>query len=852
MSNWPFLRDFTQTGGGADNRAVKAHPGSGFRNSEREVAEMMCGKKGVRPGRTQTGRRWSWFGALAVIIGCLALVALKPLTHEMKPGKRGSDDQTLSPYFVVLGADSATDALPLKSTGAQVKIAGKVAEVTVTQVYKNQGQKTLEAIYVFPASTRAAVHAMRMTIGERVIEADVMERRQARQTYEDAKKAGKTTSLLEQQRPNVFQMNVANILPGDEVKVELKYVEVLQAEDKVYEFIYPAVVGPRYSNQPADGAPDTEKWVANPYLHEGQPPPYTFGITVDVRGGLPLAKLASPSHEVKVKYDNPQTAQVTLVDDQTGGNRDFVLRYALAGDKIDAGLLLYPGQDENFFLMVMEPPERVKSEAAVPREYIFIVDVSGSMHGFPLDTAKALMKDIITKLRPQDAMNVLLFAGASTALSESGSLPATEDNKKKALEFIMAQPGGGGTEIVPAFKHALALPRTEGASRIVVAATDGYVHVETELFDLIRKNLGNANLFPFGIGTSVNRFLIEGMARAGKGEPFVVLNQGEAAKQAARFQRYIETPILTGIKATFPGFESYEVEPLALPDLFAERPLTLLGKYKGAPQGAIVITGKTAQGDFRREIKVEPAQASPDNAALRFLWARERIHRLSDDQQLSRGKDEAMIKEITDLGLKYHLMTAYTSFVAVDKVKRADGTVTTVKQPLPLPEGVSDLAVGDGRRKAMMGMLASPHPGYGGRLAMNGKAPQEYASGLSPAKTSKEQPGKPSTPALKVQATLVKGEVDIKAVQQVLTDELARLEKCCQDVMAKGGKLPRAIPLVMTLGPDGKVTQAGQLTRIKLPGNLAACLVEALKQMAFPKPVKGSAEVKVMLLPGDA
>ncbi|MGQ9688659.1 MAG: VIT domain-containing protein [Desulfobaccales bacterium] len=796
---------------------------------------------------TLTGRRRSWAATLAVLVGCLALLAMKPLSSGPKSEANGQADKTLSPYFVVIGADKDTDALPLKSTQAEVKIAGKVAEVTVTQVYSNQGKKTLEAIYVFPGSTRAAVHALRMTVGERVIEADVMERQKARQTYEEAKKAGQTTSLLEQQRPNVFQMNVANILPGDEVKVELKYLELLRAEDKVYEFVYPTVVGPRYSNQPADQAPDREKWVVSPYLHQGQAPPYSFGITVDVRGGLPLAKLASPSHEVKMKFINPQEAQVTLADDKTGGNRDFVLRYTLTGDKIDAGLLLYPGKEENFFLLLLEPPERVKTEAAPPREYIFLVDVSGSMHGFPLEISKALMKDIITKLRPQDAMNVLLFSGGSEVLSESGSLPATAENKKRALDFILAQPGGGSTEIVPAFKRALALPRTEGASRIVVAATDGYVHVEPELFELIRNNLGTANLFPFGIGTAVNRHLIEGMARAGKGEPFVVLNPGEAAKEAARLQRYIETPLLTGIKTSFSGFEAYEVEPAHLPDLFAARPLALWGKYRGTPQGTIVITGKTADGDFRREIKVEESLASPDNVALRLLWARQRIQALSDDHHVARGENDARVKEITDLGLKYHLMTAYTAFVAVDKVKRADGTVTTVKQPLPLPEGVSDLAVGRGQGKVMLGMLPSSP-----LMAKTREAQLEYDSTRPDSGKSQDKPTKPSSPALKVKATLAKGKLDIKAVEQVLTDNLAVLEKCCQDVQAKGSKLPKVMHLLLTLGPDGKVTKVSPITRMKLPGNLEACLVKTLKDMTFPKPLTGSAEVTVSLLRGNS
>jgi Ca-activated chloride channel family protein len=779
-----------------------------------------------------------------VLLLILITTAARPLGSG--PERATAPDKTLSPYFLVKTDDPEKDLLPLKSTRADVKIAGVVAAVKITQVYKNQGKKALEAVYVFPASTRAAVHAMRMTVGKRVIEAQIMERQKARETYEQAKREGKTTSLLEQQRPNVFQMNVANILPGDEVKVELQYQELLVPEDQVYEFVFPTVAGPRYSNMSAAGAPDTERWVKNPYLHEGQSPPFSYDLAVEINSGLPIAKLACPSHEIEVKYPTPNSARISLKDPATAGTKDFVLRYTLAGDRINSGLLLYPGKDENFFLLMMEPPARVKADAVVKREYIFIVDISGSMHGFPLDTTKALMADIFNGLKPHDFFNVLLFEGAPEVLSASGSLPATPENKEKAVGFIRGQTGGGGTEILTALKQALNLPRTPDTSRIVVVATDGYVHVEPQTFELIRQNLGAANLFAFGIGTSVNRHLIEGMARAGQGEPFVVLNAGEAAKQAAKFRRYIQSPLLTNIRVSYQGFDAAEVEPASLPDLFAQRPLTLLGKYRGSPTGTIVVTGKTAKGNFEQKIKVSPAQASPDNAALRVLWARQRLIRLADQGLLERGKNEARIKEITALGLKYSLMTAYTSFVAVDQVKRSDGKVVTVKQPLPLPQGVSDLAVGGGAPGGMAKLMARV-PMASSMGAYPG-SPERYVSARPSGAGA--PPLSPTVPGVKIsiQVVQVQGRLDKKVIKAALDAELPRLRACCREALKSGVKLPASVTLTFSIGAGGKVS-GPVLPRLPLGYEaLTKCLSQAVQSITFPDPGKKVVKATVKLV----
>jgi Ca-activated chloride channel homolog len=653
-----------------------------------------------------------------LLVFLLAGLLAVPSSAGQAAARQDQGDRTLSPYFFVKSDNPDIDRLPLASSSASVDIAGVIASVRLTQVYKNTGKRAIEAIYVFPGSTRAAVHGMTMTIGERRIVAKIEERQEARRQYEAARNAGQTASLLEQQRPNVFQMNVANILPGDEIKVELFYTELLVPHDQVYEFVFPTVVGPRYTNRTADPAAASEAWVQNPYLHQGERPASTFTFRAAISAGMPLKEVASPSHELKVDYVDQQRARVSLSPaGEAAGNRDVVLRYRLADDRIETGVLLGTSGDERFFVCMVEPPRRFASTAIPPREYVFIMDVSGSMNGFPIETSKELLGKLLNGLRPTDSFNVLFFAGGSYVLSPT-SLAATEANKSMALREVGRQQGGGGTELLPALTRAFGLPRTRpGVSRVVVIATDGYVDVERESFTLIREHLGDTNVFAFGIGSAVNRHLIEGMARVGEGEPFVVLNPNEAQAAAARFLDYIKSPLLTHVEVRTPGLQSYDLEPARPPDLFASRPIVIAGKYRGEAAGEIVVTGFTGEGRFERRIPVGAVgQASrlPIGEALKYLWARERVAVLSDFRVARGGADEESRQLITGLGLRYNLLTEFTSFVAIDqRQRRKDGTYETVKQPLPLPQGVSDLAVGavGGVVAAQSVALAMPYAG---------------------------------------------------------------------------------------------------------------------------------------------
>jgi Ca-activated chloride channel homolog len=631
------------------------------------------------------------FRVIRHLMIAVVIVVLVPPREAAAQGDSQRPDKTLSPYFFIEGGDPAIDRLPLKDTRVDVAIAGVIADVTVRQVYENRGTRPIHARYIFAASTRAAVYGMTMTVGEVRTVARIKEREQAARAFETAKREGKNASLLQQSRPNVFTMKLANVLPGDTIVVELKYTELLVPTDSVYEFVYPTVVGPRYSEKRERGAAPEDEFVKAPYTHEGEAPRSEFHLAGVLTTGVPIQALSSPSHQLDVRAAGLR-AEITLAESERwSSNRDVILRYRLAGAEIASGLLLYRGQDENFFLLMAEPPQTVQPDQVPPREYIFVVDVSGSMNGFPLDTAKKLMGDLIGVLQPSDTFNIVVFADGSETLSPA-SLPATRPNLARAVQFIGQRHGGGGTRLLAALERAVAIERQPSVSRSIVLVTDGYIDAESAVFDFIREKRNAVNFFAFGIGSGVNRYLIEGVARAGLGEPFIVTQPDEAAEAAARLRRYIDTPVLTGIDVRFHGFDVHDVEPAAVPDLFASRPIVVIGKWRGNATGSIELSGKTGRGAYHTSIPISPVDANPSHSALRHLWARTRIADLSDFGPAT--PDEERVAQITALGLTYGLLTRYTSFVAVQEIVRNATGADDVDQPLPLPAGVSDQAVG--------------------------------------------------------------------------------------------------------------------------------------------------------------
>jgi len=621
---------------------------------------------------------------------CFALIAIAIVS--ISGYAQSPEDKTLAPYFFVQG-DPSIDHLPLKDTHVDVAVSGVIADVKVVQTYRNEGARPINASYVFPASTRAAVYAMRMKIGNDIIVAKIKEKETAKKEFEEAKKEGKSASLLEQERPNVFSMHLANVMPQEQVEIELHYTELLVPTDGTYEFVFPTVVGPRYPSPKNANTRTIDRFVNAPYLHEGAKPTSELHITAKISAGVPIQEITCPSHQVFPQFQNPSTAQLTLDDsDPFQGNRDFVLHYRLIGQQITSGVLLFQGQDENFFLYMAQPPARVETDDIPAREYIFVVDVSGSMNGYPLNTAKHLLADLIGKLKPTDLFNVVLFAGDSTVLSEN-SLQANQENTAKAIRLLDEQRGAGGTELLPAVQRAMSFPRQQNISRNIVLVTDGYISGEEGVFDYIRDNLGQSNVFAFGIGETVNRYLIEGVAKAGMGEPFIVGRESDAEAMASKFREYIQMPVLTNIQVKSVGFETYDVNPVHFPDLLAQRPIILFGKWRGPITGTFELTGKSGRGDYLSRIDISGIQPDEGNRALRYLWARSRIAELSDYGSSSVRADR--VKDITQLGMKYNLLTQYTSFIAVREiVTNTLEPVKDINQPLPLPIRVSDMAVG--------------------------------------------------------------------------------------------------------------------------------------------------------------
>ena len=603
---------------------------------------------------------------------------------------------------VVDSSGKSLGQCPLKHTDVKAEISGFLSRVIVKQEFENPFKEKIEAVYTFPLPQAAAVDDMTMRVGERVVRGRILRKEEAQAVYDAARTSGQVASLLDQERPNIFTQSVANIMPGEKVTIEISYVETLKYENGTYEFDFPMVVGPRYNPGTPTGkqgggfSPDTTQVpdasrITPQVAPAGTRAGHDISIEVALDAGVPVDEIKATSHEVEIEKLTDRRARVTLKKQSEIPNKDFVLKYEVAGLRVEDALLTHRSGKGGFFTFILQPPERVTAEDVTPKEIVFVLDTSGSMSGFPIEKAKESMKLALDNLYPQDTFNLITFAG-DTSILFPAPVPATKENLEKAQKFLETREGGGGTEMMKAIKAALDPTDAQDHIRIVCFMTDGYIGNDMEIIGEIQKHQ-NARVFSFGIGSSVNRFLLDKMAEVGRGEVEYVSLNDDGSAAAKRFYERVRSPLLTDISIDWSGLNVADVYPKRIPDLFSAKPVILTGRYTGSGKGVIKLKGKMSGRDYVREIAVE----FPDNEArhdvLATLWARTRIDDLmsQDWNGIQQGTAKPEVKEtITQIGLEYRLMTQFTSFVAVEELTITEGGVPRrIEVPVELPEGVS-------------------------------------------------------------------------------------------------------------------------------------------------------------------
>ncbi len=590
-----------------------------------------------------------------------------------------------------LGEDGRRPELVLEHTDVRGSVVGFVQRVEVEQTFANPYPEPLEAVYVFPLPHDGAVGRMEIRVGDRTIKSTIQTRAAARKLYEDAKHSGKTAALLEQERENIFTQSVANILPGERVRVLIVYDAPVAFEKGVYEIAFPMVVGPRYI--PADVA-DAAK-ITPPVVPEGQRTGADISLAFTLSPGLGPTGIVSPSHEIGVRelpasHGARGATEVKLSSRDNIPNKDFVLRYRLAGKEVATALLAERDGDGGTFTLMFQPPASAASAEIAPRELTFVVDTSGSMQGVPLDIVKRAMRHALTHLHPSDTFKIIRFSDTAKAFAKK-PLPSTPDNVRNAIAFIDGLEGEGGTEMIEGIRAALSEGNHEGRLRVVCFMTDGYVGNDREILTAVSEGLGDdTRLFSFGIGSSVNRSLLDGMAEMGRGAvSYVLMNQPHEPQIDAFYQR-IANPVLTHVTIDWGTLDARELSPARVPDLFVGQPLTVIGRYAGATDTVVKVRGKLAGKPVAYDVPLalSSARAAGPTGQLAKLWARGRIHDI--EMEAMRGAESEAEQRITALALRHELVTAYTSFVAIEERVVTDGGETrTVAVPVEMPAGVS-------------------------------------------------------------------------------------------------------------------------------------------------------------------
>jgi Ca-activated chloride channel family protein len=652
----------------------------------------------------------------SILLICLSILSIAHA--ETDKDKLGGRVEAVTP-------SGDTLIFPTLKTDIDVDIQGDLASVTVQQTFANPLNTPLNVTYLFPLNKDAAVYKMVMEVGNEVVQAQIKKKEAAQATFEQAKREGKSAALLKQHRPNMFTQNIANLMPELPIKVTLHYVQTLPKVDGAYEVVIPLIVGPRFQPPHAGIAPKPDDNEPQQTTQFGQwelealptyPPvkglniPQTIdaervAIQIHLNGGMPIQQVYSRTHQLDINKtdDNQQTIQ--LAKGRVIDNRDFVLRYSLAAQSNQAGLLAYYGEQQGFFSLLIEPPAIPKNDQITAREMVFVLDCSGSMSGLPMEASKAFMREALQNLRPTDTFRIIRFSESATEFSRT-PLAATPQNIQDGIRYTNNLHGSGGTMMTAGIKQALQVPVPQDSVRLVTFLTDGYLGNEHEVLKLIKRLLGSARLFALGVGAGLNRFLLAEMGRVGRGFTRYMDPTEEVQVVAKELAQRLQSPVLTDIKIDWGELQPTQVMPQTVRDLFAGQSVRIQGRYAKPGHYVIKVTGNVRGRAATLPLTINLPAQSEQGEAIALIWARSaikdkmRLFYIPNNKRSVQISDNVLKQQVTQLGLDFSLVTQWTAFVAVSKQKYNPNAAQTPTQAVPLPmvKGVTKHAYGNSSR----------------------------------------------------------------------------------------------------------------------------------------------------------
>jgi Ca-activated chloride channel family protein len=637
---------------------------------------------------------------LLVLFGCAALGSPRPAAavDAAANSLQSALESTSGALFIPSLDGKGFLPVPLLHTEVELEITGVIARASVRQRFQNPTAEWLEGFYVFPLPEQSAVDWLELRVGTRVIEGQIQERERARKTYERAKTEGRRATLLEQHRPNVFTTSVANIGPGEEVEVSIEYQEILHYDAGGYRLRFPMVVAPRYTpggplppaevsasgqgpgnSLPANPPTEFDVSVAPERLHPDDAPLHRVDLHVSLDAGFPIAEVSSPSHSFASEELDPTHR---IISAHAFADRDFVLHWSpLHGEEPTVALFSEQLDSKASVLLVVLPPDQSFEARVIPREVVIVIDTSGSMGGASIRQARAALLLALDQLGPDDWFNVIAFDAKPRPLFPA-SVRVGRSELEQARSFVRALEAEGGTEMRPALELALEPGVDEAAVRQVIFITDGSIGNESELFEVVESRLGRSRLFPVGIGSAPNGYFLKRIARFGRGTFTFIATPSEVATQMNKLFAKLRRPVLTDIEVRWN--DRVEMWPERAPDLYAGEPLIVTAQVERFV-GDIAISGSIGGRRWESRLKLTPGL---EEFGIGKLWARSKIAALMD--RAAAGADREQIREeVTAVALEHHLVSKFTSLVAVDvtPARPADAEGRSALVPLHLPRG---------------------------------------------------------------------------------------------------------------------------------------------------------------------